>query len=98
MIERDERKLTSDEASLSVQMAPKPGPVPCSGKSVAETHLLATWCSVYRRHDSHSGFRTELETLVVDVKGKGTSGDPARLKVPMRRSGADCPIVVLKPV
>src|SRR5208337_1048926 len=40
--------------------------------------------------------RTELETLVGHAKGKGTSGGPARLKVPMGQSGADRPIVVMK--
>ena len=29
---------------------------------------------VWRRRDSHSGFRTELENLIGDVKRKGTSG------------------------
>ena len=29
---------------------------------------------VFRRRDSHSGFRTELENLDGDAKGKGTSG------------------------
>src|SRR4051794_1803513 len=48
-------------------------------------------CPVYRRRDP--GSRTELE--VGDGKGKGTSGDPTR--VPMRRPGSDCPIVVMKP-
>ena len=52
----------------------KPGPCLCSGKSVAGTYLLATWCPVYRRRDSHLGFRMELENLVDDAKGKGTSG------------------------
>jgi hypothetical protein len=51
-------------------------------------------CPVYRRRDSDPGFRTELENLIGDVKGKGTSGDPVRLKVPMRRPGADCLVVV----
>jgi hypothetical protein len=31
-------------------------------------------CPVCRRRDSHSGFRTELENLADDAKGKGTSG------------------------
>jgi hypothetical protein len=61
-----------------------------------DTYLLAMWCPVYKRRDSHSGFRTELETLIGDAKGKRTSGDPTRPKVPMRRSGSDCPIVVVK--
>jgi hypothetical protein len=36
---------------------------------VAETYLLATRCPVYRRHDSRSGSRTELENLSGDAKG-----------------------------
>ena len=70
----------------------------CSRKSVAETYLLATRCPVYRRHDSHLGSRTELENLAGDAKGESTSGEPARLKVPMRRRGADCPVLVMKRV
>jgi hypothetical protein len=98
MNERDERKRTSDEASKPTWTTSKPEHPPGSGKSVGGTYLLVTRCPVYRRHDSHSGFRAELETLVDDVKGKCTSGEPARQKVPMRRSGADCPIVVMMPV
>ena len=41
---------------------------------MAETYLLATRCPVYRRHDSRSGSRTELENLSGDAKGKGASG------------------------
>ncbi len=61
-----------------------------------DTYLLFMWCPVYRRHDSHSGFRMELENLDGDDKGKGTSGDPTRLKVPMHRSGAHCLVVARK--
>ena len=53
---------------------PKPELVTCSGNSVAETYLLATRRPVYRGRDSNPGFRTELENLVGDDKGKGTSG------------------------
>src|SRR6267142_728719 len=70
----------------------------CSRKSVAETYLLATRCPVYRRHDSRSGSRTELENLSGDAKGKGTSSETARPKVPMRRAGADCSVVARKRV
>ena len=63
---------------------------------MADTYLLAMRCPVYRRRDSDSGFRMELENLSGDAKGKGTSGDPVRLKVPMRRPGADCFVVVMK--
>jgi hypothetical protein len=37
-------------------------------------YLLSMWRPVWRRRDSHSGFRTELERLVGDAKRKGTSG------------------------
>jgi hypothetical protein len=31
------------------------------------TYLLAMWGPVFRRHDSYSGFRTELENRVGDA-------------------------------
>ena len=37
-----------------------------------------------------------LRTWTAMPKGKGTSGDPVRPKVPMRRTGADCSVVVVK--
>ena len=61
-----------------------------------DTYLLTTRCPVFRRRDSHLGFRTELETLAGHAKGKGPSGGPARPKVPMGQPGADRPIVVMK--
>ena len=42
---------------------------------MAATYLLAMWCPVCRRRDSHSGSYTERENLFGDAKGKGTSGD-----------------------
>jgi len=60
------------------------------------TYLLAMRCPVYRRRDSHPGFRTELENLVGDAKGEGPSGSPARPTVPMRRAGADCSVVAMR--
>jgi hypothetical protein len=96
MDERDERKRTSDDASKRLPVTSKPESHYCSGKSVAETYLLAMRCPVYRRRDFHSGSFTELENLFGDAKGKSTSGEPARLKVPMRRSGADCPVVAMR--
>jgi len=41
---------------------------------MAETYLLAMRGPVQRRRDSNLGFRTELENLTGDGKGKGTSG------------------------
>ena len=38
--------------------------------SVEATHLLTTRCPVFRRRESNSGFRMELENLVGIVKGK----------------------------
>ena len=77
-------------------MAPKPGSASCSGISVEETHLLITRCPVLRGRESNPGFRMELENLAGDGKGKGTSGRTVRLKVPMRQSGADYLVVLLK--
>ena len=51
---------------------------------------------MYRERESNLGFSTELENLACDDKGKGTSGGPVRLKVLMRKSGADCFVVVMK--
>jgi len=63
---------------------------------MADTCLRAMWCPVFRRRASHLGFRTELENLAGDDKGKGTSGSSARPKVPMRQSGADCLVVPMR--
>src|SRR5215469_12457439 len=68
----------------------KTGAPPLSGRSMAVTYLLVMWCPVYKQRDFHLGFDTELENLIGGGKGKGTSGSPARPKVPIRRLGADC--------
>jgi len=77
-------------------MASKPELLTCSGNSVAETYLLATRRPVYRGRDSNPGFRMELENLVGDGKGKGTSGRTMRPKVLMHRPGSHCSIVARK--
>ena len=74
----------------------KTGAPPLSGKSMAETWLLAMRCPGYRWRDSSLGSGMELENLFGGEKGKGTSGSPARPKVPIRRAGADCPVVAKK--
>jgi hypothetical protein len=63
---------------------------------MAETYLLAMRGPVQRRRDSNPGFRTELENLTGDGKGKSTSGSPARLKVPKHWPGSHCSIVAKK--
>jgi hypothetical protein len=60
------------------------------------TYLRAMRCPVFRQRESHPGFRTELESVAGDDKGKGPSGCSARPKVPMRQSGADCLVVPMK--
>jgi hypothetical protein len=51
-------------------MTSKPELPPCSGKSMEDTYLLTMRCPVFRRRDSHLGFRMELETLAGHAKGK----------------------------
>ena|SRR5438270_1783671 len=77
-------------------MAPKPGFTLGPGSSREGTYLLALRCPVQRRRESSSGFRTELENLVGDGKGKGTSGRAVRPKVPMRQPESHCSIVAKK--
>src|SRR5947207_15973576 len=38
------------------------------------SYLLSMWRPVWRRRDSHLGFRTERENLAGDAKGKDTMG------------------------
>jgi hypothetical protein len=47
------------------------------------TYLLVMRCPVYRWRESHPGFRTELENLAGDGKGKVQAAKTARLKVPI---------------
>ena len=93
-----ERRVQTNlcESIETSKVASKPEFSPCSGNSVEVTYLLITRCPVYRRRDSNSGFRTELENLIGGAKGKGTSGGTVRPKVLIHRSGADCFIVLRK--
>ena len=96
---RDERKRTTDRGLERIlQLASKPERPRSSGKSMADTWLLAMRCPGYRWRDSSLGSGTELENLLGGAKGKGTSGGPARPKVPKRRAGADCSVVAMKRV
>jgi hypothetical protein len=60
------------------------------------TYLLAMRCPVQRRREPSPGFRTELENLVGNGKGKGTSVSNVRPKVLKCQPGADCLVVVMK--
>jgi len=77
-------------------MASKPGSPPCPGSSMEDTYLPSMRGPAFRRHDSYPGFRTELESLVGDDKGKSTSGRTTRLKVPMRQPESHCSIIARK--
>jgi len=77
-------------------MTSKPGSLHCPGKSRTITYLLVLRCPVYRGRDSPLGLRTELENLGCDAKRKGSSGGPARPKVPKRLSGADHSVLAEK--
>jgi hypothetical protein len=81
-----------------LQLASKPERPRSSGKSMADTWLLAMRCPGYRWRDSSLGSGTELENLFGGAKGKGASGGPARPKVPRLRAGADCSVVAMKRV
>src|SRR5262245_57013280 len=79
-----------------IMKTPKLGLVWCPRRSIEATYLPIMRCPVYKRRDANPGSRMELENRVGDDKGKGTSGDPTRLKVPMHRSGAHCLVVAVK--
>jgi hypothetical protein len=64
--------------------------------SMEGAYLLAMRCPVYRRRESHSGIRMELENLIGDGKGKRPSGEHREAEIPKLRSGTDHLVVVLK--
>jgi len=94
--ERDECKRTVDEASKGLRWHQNQGFPRVLGEAWKGTYLLSMRWPVYRRRDSHSGFRMEVENLAGDAKGKGTRGSPTRPKVPKRRPGAHCFVVARK--
>src|SRR6516164_8732839 len=96
MDERDERKRTSDDASKGPLDGIETGVSLLLRDQRGRTGLLTARCPVFGSRDSHLGSRMELETLAGHAKGKGTSGRPARPKVPMGQPGADRPIVAMK--
>src|SRR6266566_1811517 len=75
-------------------MMPKPGGA--SGTGLGDVLRLPKRHPACRRREAQSGSCTERENLAGDAKGKAQAAPTARPKVPMRRRGADCPIVVMK--
>jgi hypothetical protein len=95
------REMSANDPLMKHRKPPKKTPKTgiCTLSREQHGRLPTYWpCGgpVYRRHDSYLGFRTELENRVGDAKGKGTSGDPTRPKVPMHRSGAHCFVRAMK--
>src|SRR6266853_6525573 len=74
----------------------KPGGDPSSGISLGDALRLPKRHPAYRRREAQSGSCVERENLAGDAKGKAQAAPTARPKVPMRRRGADCPVVVTK--
>ena len=74
----------------------KLGADPASGISLGDDLRLPKRHPAYRRREPQSGSCTERENLAGDVKGKAQAAPTVRPKVPMRRRGADCSVVVEK--
>ena len=80
------------------KLASKPGRLRCPGMSVGETCLLPAWRPALRWRESDSGSYLELENLSPRCQGRSPSGSPTRIRVPMRGTGAEWPVVALKAV
>src|SRR5262245_41758216 len=74
----------------------EPGVDPSSGKSSGDGMRLPERHPACRRREPRLGSRAERENLAGDGKGKAQVASTARPKVPMRRLGADCFVVVVK--
>src|SRR6516225_10466334 len=66
------------------------------GISLVDVLRLTKRHPACRRREAQSGSCRERENLAGDAKGKAQAAPTARRKVPMRRRGADCPVVVMK--
>ena len=62
----------------------------------AMTCLRPTWHPALRRREHGSGSGMEPWNLSLRWQGKGTSGATARPRVPIRSTGAEQPVVVMK--
>ena len=76
----------------------KPRGLRCFGISVGETCLLPTRHPALRGRESDSGSYLELENLSPRCQGRSPSGSPTRIRVPMRGTGAEWPVVAGKAV
>src|SRR5215831_4618456 len=74
----------------------KPGADPSSGISSVDVLIPTERHPAYRQREARPGSCTERENLAGDAKGKAQAAPTVRLKVPMRRRGADCLVVAMK--
>src|ERR1700721_798494 len=75
---------------------PKPGVDPSSGITLGGALRLPKGHPECGGREAQSGSCKERENLAGDAKGKAQAAPTVRPKVPMRRRGADCPVVVMK--
>src|SRR5499425_1493949 len=74
----------------------KPGADPSSGISSVDVLIRTERHPTCRQREARPGSCTERENLAGDAKGKAQATPTVRLKVPMRRRGADCLVVATK--
>ena len=94
--QRDERKRTADEVSKKIQMTSKLVAFFTSGLVQGKP----VYCLNGVRHRSGmnliQAFVGNVGTCRRDVKGKASSGEATRTKVPMRGTGAERSVVAMK--
>lgn len=92
------------------QMASKPRGCRTLGINVGETCLPPTWCPAWKRHDLESGSCAEHGNLSLrfairqarkhvcseSKREKPQAAETARVKVPIRSTGTEQPVVALK--
>jgi hypothetical protein len=74
----------------------KTGESRCSRISPGRTCLLPGRPPALRWHEPDSGSCVERGNLSLRCQGRNSSGSPIRVRVPMRSTGAEQPVVVMK--
>ena len=81
-----------------IQTASKPGSGGCPGTSMGGACIWPMRRPAQRRRERRSGSDMEPWNLSLRCEGRNPSGSPARMRVPMRSTGAEQPVVVRKDV
>ncbi len=79
-------------------VASEPRRLGCLGMSAGDTCLLPARRPALRWRESDLGSYLELENLSPRCQGRSPSGSPTRIRVPMRGTGAEWPVVAMKVV